>query len=66
MAERSYKLDEGLQEQLKATIDAAIQGHVEEIKEEISNGIITERTAKILVAWRWLPSTRDPRLTKPD
>jgi hypothetical protein len=60
---RTYKLDDGLQEQLQASLKPVLEAHMKEWLEEVDNGEIGEECCAILTATRQIASKRDSRLT---
>lgn len=60
---RTYKLDDGLQEQLKASLRTVLESHTQQWLEEVDQGEIGEECCAILTATRQIASKRDSRLT---
>jgi hypothetical protein len=63
---RSYKLAEGLQDELNAALSAYLDPHVEEWKSEVADGVIGEEARTVFAALGWLSSRNDSRLTPID
>ena len=60
---KTYQLSDGLQETLKAWMDAYLKDHTDQMAQEVDSGTIGETTLTAFVAWGVIPSKRDPRLT---
>jgi hypothetical protein len=61
---RRFRLAPGLIEVLKATMAAGLDAHQTLWEKEIAAGEIGEETRAVLVAFGWLSSGSDPRLTE--
>jgi hypothetical protein len=60
---RTYKLDDGLQEQLMASLKTVLDAHVDQWLKEVDTGEISEECCSMLAATRQIASKRDSRLT---
>ena len=61
---RRFRLDPGLQELLSVALAATLEAHSKLWTEEIAAGEIGEETRAVLVAFRYVSSGSDPRLTE--
>jgi hypothetical protein len=59
---RTYKLEDGLQEQLVACLNTMLDGHVVQWKDCVQAGIIGEEERTVFAAMGWLSSRSDSRL----
>ena len=60
---RSYALEDGLQEQLQAALKTALTAHTEEWSKQVDGGTIGEEARSVFAAMGWLSSRSDSRLT---
>ena len=61
--DRSYRLAEGLQDELAAALNTYLDQHIEEWKNQVTEGIIEEEARTVFAALGWLSSRNDSRLT---
>ena len=60
---RTYRLDDGLKEQLQASLKTVLEAHMQEWLKEVDGGEIGEECCAMLAATKQIASKRDSRLT---